>query len=407
MKKILAIIKLSFLSLGLHKLRSALTILGIIFGVASVITMLAVGAGASEEAQRTIRELGSNNIIVNSVKEQEESSVGTGIGVSVYGITNEDVERIWATVPNLQAVARQRVVQGVVSYQSESHNTSMVASDDEIFSVKGIELHKGRFFNSSDDRNLSLVCVIDKQVADELFPYQDPLEEKILYRESYLQVVGVVDGGESKVYVPWSSWSTQFGGLTVHSQQGTWEVEKVDVHEMVLQLDNSESVLVADRILRRIMTHGHSVNDFAIKVPIKLLEKAEETKRLFNYLLGSIAGISLLVGGIGIMNIMLATVSERTKEIGLRRAIGARKKDIITQFMVEAIVLSLVGGLIGVAVGVALPLMITYFSGVPTSISIFSVIGSFLISGITGVLFGSYPAVKSANLNPIEALRDG
>ena len=159
--------------------------------------------------------------------------------------------------------------------------------------------------------------------------------------------------------------------------------------------------------LRRIFSYAHTVEDYAIKVPLKLLEKAEETKRLFNYLLGSIAGISLLVGGIGIMNIMLATVSERTKEIGLRRALGARKKDIVLQFMVEAIVLSLIGGIVGVLLGVSLPFIITYASGIPATVSWGSVIISFSISGITGVLFGSYPAIKSANLNPIEALRDG
>jgi len=407
MSKILAIIKLSFLSLGLHKLRSALTILGIIFGVASVITMLAVGEGASEEAQKTIRELGSNNIIVTSVKEQDEEAASSSSRTVSYGVTYEDVSRIWENVPNLKKIAKKRIIQGVVSFRGESQNTTMIPCDVDLFSIRDIPLKKGRFFTSTDDRNLNLVCVIDKQIADTLFPYQDPLECKILYRKNYLQVVGVVNEGEAKVYVPWKSWEAQFGELTVHLQKGTWEVEQVDVHEMILQLEDAKDVLPADRVLRRIMKYGHTVDDYAIKVPIKLLEKAEETKRMFNYLLGAIAGISLLVGGIGIMNIMLATVSERTKEIGLRRAIGARKKDIILQFMVEAIVLSLIGGLIGVCVGIAFPWIITYFWGVATSISTLSVISSFLISGITGVLFGSYPAIKSANLNPIEALRDG
>jgi len=404
MSKILAIIKLSFLSLGLHKLRSALTVLGIIFGVASVITMLAIGAGASEEAQRTIRELGSTNIIIDSIKKQDESN---NSDVLTYGITYNDISRISSSLPNINTLAKQRIVDGIVSFKGNSENARIFASDKDIFAVQTLPILKGRVVSSADERNLNMVCVIDKQLKNSLFPYQDPLESKLLIRGSYFQVIGVVDQGEPIVYVPFTSWVSQFGERTIHYQKGSWEAENVDAHQLIIQMQTTEDVVKAFPMLQRILHHGHSIEDYSIKVPLKLLEKAEDTKRLFNYLLGSIAGISLLVGGIGIMNIMLATVSERTKEIGLRRAIGAKKKDIVLQFMVEAIVLSLIGGLAGVALGIALPYAITYVLEIPSSISPMSVIISFCISGITGVLFGSYPAIKSANLNPIEALRDG
>lgn len=404
MGKILAIIKLSFLSLGLHKLRSALTVLGIIFGVASVITMLAIGAGASEEAQRTIRELGSTNIIINSVNKQSE---GPQSGALRYGITYADISRIESSISNLTLSAKQRILDGVVSYQGRKVNTQIHACDKEIFSLQNIPLIEGRLISNLDEDNLSRVCVIDRVIQSSLFPYQDPLECKIYVRGTYFQVVGVVDQGEPRLYVPFQTWVSQFGERTVHAQQGSWTTEIVDAHQLIIQLNSTEDVIGAFTKLQRIFSYGHTVEDYSIKVPLKLLKKAEETKRMFNYLLGSIAGISLLVGGIGIMNIMLATVSERTKEIGLRRAIGAKKKDIVLQFMAEAIVLSLIGGIIGVLLGIALPYAITYASGIPSSVSWFSVLISFAISGVTGILFGSYPACKSANLNPIEALRDG
>ena len=404
MGKILAIIKLSFMSLGLHKLRSSLTVLGIIFGVASVITMLAIGSGASEEAQRTIRELGSTNIIVNSIKKQDDSNQSR---VVEYGVTYEDISRIEASLPNLHLTAKQRLIDGTINFQGTTENVKISACDKEVFAVQNIPLISGRFISTVDEQNFNQVCVIDKLLKSALFPYQDPLDYKVLIRGSFYQIIGVVDQGEPRVYIPFPTWVSQYGERTVHAQKGSWESENVDAHQLIIQLKSTEDVVPSYAKLKRILKYGHHIEDYAIKVPLKLLEKAEETKRLFNYLLGSIAGISLLVGGIGIMNIMLATVSERTKEIGLRRAIGAKKKDIVLQFMVEAIVLSLIGGIIGVLLGIALPYAITYASGIPSSISWLSVLVSFAISGLTGILFGSYPAMKSANLNPIEALRDG
>lgn len=411
MSKILSSILLSFRNLKLHKLRSSLTILGIIFGVASVITMLAVGEGASSAAQEGIRQLGSNNIIIDSVKKdqmaEDEGSLQT------YGITDKDVVRIQEHIPTITSLTRIRIFEGDVRYQENSINAKVIATDPTIFKTKNIDIKKGRRLSSLDLTNKNNVCVLNSDLANVLFPYQDPLTHKVSYDGTYYQVVGITKSlGKSQslkdynVYIPFSSALVNYGRVTSKITQGTYKRERVDMHQLILQLPGSQEVFSAYNRLQRIMTHTHPIDDYSIKVPIRLLEEAAATERIFSILLGSIAGISLLVGGIGIMNIMLATVSERTKEIGLRRAIGAKKKDIVLQFMTEAIVLSLIGGLIGVLLGVLMPYFVTQFFDIDTQVSPVAVTVAFLISGVTGIVFGSYPAIKSANLKPIDALKD-
>lgn len=410
MNKIFSTIQLSFRSLALHKLRSGLTILGIVFGVASVITMLAVGEGTSSAAQESIRQLGSNNIIIDSIKKADEDQTGYVIS---YGITYIDLERIKESIPNIKSSVRQRFYEGEVRFSENKEDAKVIACDDGLFISKNIVIKKGRKLSEFDLINKNNVCVLDGSLARQLFPYQDPLEHKVSFNGSYFQVVGVTSSVEGlqksndyKVYIPFSSAVSNYGELTIKRETGSYTFDKVDIHQLIIALPDTPAVYSAYRRLDRIMNYGHKIDDFRIKVPIHLLEKAAETKRMFSMLLGSIAGISLLVGGIGIMNIMLATVSERTKEIGLRRAIGAKKKDIVIQFMTEAIVLSFIGGLAGVLLGVLLPFIITQGFGVETVVSPMSVTIAFLISGVTGIIFGSYPAIKSANLSPIDALKD-
>lgn len=375
-----------------------------------MITMLAVGEGTSSAAQESIRQLGSNNIIIDSVKKQAE---GDDDEILTYGITYTDLERVMVTIPEMKALVRQRFYEGQVRFSQYKAEAKVIACDDEVFRVKEIKIKKGRSLSDFDLTNKNNVCVIDGALAKQLFPYQDPLSHKISFKGSYYQVVGITDVANAfqkvedyKVYIPFASAVSNYGDYTITEKAGSQELEKVDIHQLILQLPDTPAVYSAYRRLERIMNYGHNIDDFSIKVPIKLLEQAEETKRIFSMLLGSIAGISLLVGGIGIMNIMLATVSERTKEIGLRRAIGAKKRDIVIQFMTEAIVLSLIGGVVGVFLGILLPLIITHAVGIDAVVSPLSVILAFLISGFTGIIFGSYPAIKSANLSPIDALKD-
>jgi len=400
MNKIISILNFALRNLALHKLRSSLTVLGIVFGVASVITMLAVGEGASKSAQEDIKKLGSTNIIITSVnKQEEESQQGR---VRSYGVTYEDISRIKKAVPNYSNISRQRIYEGEVQYLSSEIEATILACDSDIFKVNSISLSKGRFLCALDLSNKNNVCVIDGALSNKLFPYEDPLQQKISFRGTYYQVVGVtkvIRASEAlsdyTVYLPFTTALSNYGEIIYNRSNGAYSFEEVDAHKLIVKLPDAQSVYSASQKVERIMKHGHAVEDYKIQVPIKLLEQAAKTKRMFSILLGSIAGISLLVGGIGIMNIMLATVSERTKEIGLRRAIGAKRKDIIVQFMSEAIVLSLIGGLMGVLLGVLVPILISAFTGIETQLSLFSIVLAFVISGLTGIIFGSYPAMST------------
>ncbi len=415
--KLLSTLILALRSLALHKLRSSLTILGIIFGVASVITMLAVGEGASQAAQEGIRKLGSTNIIVTSVKKEEptdDSDTKRAFSTSSYGITYADVSRIESTITERKSLTRQRLYTGEVRFQTQKADAQVICTDASLLDASPLTISAGRSLCEMDLQQQSNVCIIDGALARHLFPYQNPLDHKVSYRNTHYQVVGVTQVPPSsdqfasyQLYLPFTTARANYGELSFQLSGGSYLSENVNVHRLVISLHDVQSVYRAYQQLLRIMAHGHpNVTDYEIQVPIKLLEQAAETKRMFSILLGSIAGISLLVGGIGIMNIMLATVSERTKEIGLRRAIGAQKRDIVIQFMSEATVLSLIGGLAGVLLGILLPLLITATTGIATQVTPFSVLLAFIISGLTGIIFGSYPAIKSANLSPIEALKD-
>jgi putative ABC transport system permease protein len=273
-----------------------------------------------------------------------------------------------------------------------------------------------------DDFEQENVCVLTTGLAERLFPYQDPLEHSIKIDAFYYRVVGLIreknmpeqrtqagrmegEPLDNNVYIPMFTSRSRFGEVLVRRTAGSFEVEKVELHQITVRMKDTEAVEVAAPQIKTMLGRFHKKNDYEIIVPLQLLRQAEQTKRLFNIVLGSIAAISLLVGGIGIMNIMLATVTERTREIGVRRALGAKKRDIILQFLVEAVVLSIGGGLIGVAVGVIAPIMVSLLAGMKTIITLWSVLLAFGISGAVGIIFGLYPARAAADLDPIEALR--
>ncbi len=410
MNSILYTVKLSLRSLYLHKMRTALTVLGIVFGVCSVITMLAVGKGASADTQKMIADMGSLNIIIDSVKKANTENKSKG--PQVYGITNADFQRIEETIPEVKKLVKQRSYRNNVYYNDISIETQVIATESSYFTINSVDLVKGRLLNNIDNEMRMKVCVITESLAELLFPYQDPLSEQIKFQDVNYQVIGVISNSaetNSSPYTAYICFETAFasyGNKSVEGNSTNNTVEQVDISQLILQMPNLEAVLSASAKIEYLMEKFHPEKDYDIKVPIKLLEQAKASQRMFNIVLGAIAGISLLVGGIGIMNIMLATVSERTREIGLRRALGAQRIDIISQFMTEATVLSLVGGLIGVALGIILPFFISFFLKVETITSISSMLVAFIISGFIGILFGSYPAIKSASLNPIDALRD-
>jgi putative ABC transport system permease protein len=425
-------VQLGIKSLLLHKMRSVLTMLGIIFGVCSVIAMLAIGEGASYEAQETIKRLGSNNIIIRSVKPPEDDRVNTGQRSFVvdYGLKYRDADRIRETIPSVAKVLPARIIRDNVRFDRSNIPAQMIGTEPGYLDIAGLELVRGRFISSTDVRHHRNVCAITASLADRLFPYQDPLQHAVSVRDSVYEVVGIVrerstqterpqagsvEGQplDSNLYVPISTTKSRIGEVLFRRSAGSFEAEKVELHQMTVQMTRTEDVEVATKQIETVLKRFHDKRDFEMIVPLQLLRQAEQTKRIFNIVLGSIAAISLIVGGIGIMNIMLATVTERTREIGVRRALGAKKRDITTQFLVETLVLTVTGGLIGVVLGVVGPyVLVELLANFSESSAVkkvivtpWSVLVAFGISCLIGIVFGLYPANRAANLDPIEALR--
>ena len=420
----LSTVRLGVKSLLLHKLRSVLTMLGIIFGVCSVIAMLAIGEGASYEAQQAIKKLGSQNIIIRSVKPPEDTKQ-SGLGRSMlidYGLTYEDGARIQSTIPGVVRVLPVRIIRENVRFAQNNVSCQVQGTEPFYPDIIGVDIVRGRFLADMDERNFDNVCVLTVGLAQRLFPYQEPLEQSVKIDAFYYRVVGLVreknsadqrtqsgkmegEPLDNNVYIPLSTARSRFGEVIQRRTAGSLEVEKVELHQLTVQMRDVASVETADPQIKTLLSHFHSRTDYETIVPLQLLRQAEQTKRIFNVVLGSIAAISLLVGGIGIMNIMLATVTERTREIGVRRALGAKQRHITMQFLVETVVLSIGGGLIGVIVGVVVPVLVSQFTTMKTIVTPWSVLLAFGISGAVGIVFGLYPAKSAARLDPIEALR--
>ncbi len=424
--QVIITVKLGFKSLKLHKLRSVLTMLGIIFGVCSVIAMLAIGEGASFEAQEAIKRLGSNNILIRSLKPPEQSrqqTSGGGRGGQIkYGLTYDDGARLQATIPGVVRVLPMRIIRENVRFQRSEVPCQIIGTLPFYPEVTGASVVRGRFLAHFDEEHKENVCVITTGLARRLFPFQDPLEHAVRIDAFYYRVVGIVQERsqpeqrsqsgkmegqplDNNVYIPLNASRTRFGDVLIRRSAGSFEAEEVQLHQVTVQMRDLAAVETADPQVKTLLSRFHDQNDYEVIVPLQLLRQAEQTKRIFNIVLGSIAAISLLVGGIGIMNIMLATVTERTREIGVRRALGAKKSDVMMQFLVETVVLAVGGGLIGVIVGVTVPLVVSQLTTMKTIVTLWSVLLAFGISGAVGIVFGLYPAKSAAELDPIEALR--
>jgi len=417
-------VQLGIKSLMLHKLRSGLTMLGIIFGVCSVIAMLAIGEGASFEAQERIKRLGSENILVDSIKPPEDNKQGSEDKkwTVEYGVTYKDLQRIQDTVQGIERVVPLRIIRENIRFDRNQEAGQIIGTLSSYTKVQNLKLIAGRFLSTTDEKNQRTVCVISQNLARKLFPYQDPMNCTVRVQASYYQVIGIVEentvvsqrpsagtsegqAADHNIYIPLSTARSRFGETLVNRTAGSRSAEKVELHSLVIKMKDAAAVITGESQIQHLMSHFHEKIDFKLTVPLQLLKEAEETKRMFNIVLGSIAAISLIVGGIGIMNIMLATVTERTREIGIRRALGAKRQDIITQFLIETIVLSIGGGIIGVGLGIVVPMAVSYFTEMKTIITPTSVLLAFGISGLTGIIFGIYPASQAAKLDPIEALR--
>jgi putative ABC transport system permease protein len=411
-------------SIHAHGLRSLLTVLGIVIGVAAVISMLAVSEGASFEAQQQFRALGSNNIIVKSVKPASlEASGGSNMRPQAiaYGLTYEDILTIQQTIPGISNVIPSRIIKKDVRHLGRDISTDVVGTTVDYPISRNYSLRSGRFFSADEMLAQRNVAVISDEVASALFPMTDPLGESIRIDGNYYNIVGVMEpeaysnlgrsqagssnAAPTRIFIPLSAARYRFGETLVRQATSGVEMETVELHEAIIQVEDQTQVEAVGQIIEQILERRHRRVDYAVEVPLALIRQAEESALRDQIVAGAIAGISLLVGGIGIMNIMLASVTERTREIGIRRALGARKKDIVQQFLIEAVILSGVGGLIGVVIGILIPVIISLFWGMTTIVTITAPLLAFSISALIGVVFGIYPSIRAANMDPVEALR--
>ncbi len=414
------LLQLAVKSVWSHRLRSVLTALGMVFGVGSVVAMLAIGEGASRDAQQQFLRLGSRNLIVRSVKPPESSSASaTRSWVVAYGLEVDDVEAVRDTVPHLAQVVARRDITIDLWNGSRKVTGSVLGVEPAYREVTNLAVEAGRFLEDDDLRSKRNVCVLGAQVAETLFPAADPLAGSVRVGSDYYLVVGVVGrrgtapasgagaSGEedTAVFVPLTAALERFSPIIQIRASGSRVNERVEIHQVIAEVATTEEVPAAAKALRALLEKRRPKGDLRVTVPLELLEEAARTKARFTMVLGFIAGVSLLVGGIGIMNIMLASVTERTREIGVRRALGARRRDVIVQFLAETLVLATLGGSIGLGVGVGLPYLIEQVFGMPTVVTPASLVMALLVSAATGIVFGLYPAARAADLDPVEALR--
>jgi len=397
-------------NLGRHKLRSFLTMLGMIFGVGAVIAMLSIGAGAQQQSLSIIENLGINNIIIRAKEFKEEEL--RQIRTESLGVSLRDLEALQSILKPKPLITASRLVTTYQIISEKGRADSRVLGVSSTYPViQNLKLLQGSFFLPSDEESNAQICVLGIAAKQKLFGFGDVLNRRIKINDLWMKVVGVladsmvdeqefegvkIQNPNNDIYIP----------ITTAVRKFDTEAVENELNEIIVQIHPDAVINEQASTINNLMSVMHRyVDDYAIVIPEDLLQQRQRTQGIFNIVMGAIASISLLVGGIGIMNIMLASVLERTSEIGLRRAIGAKKLDIRMQFMAEAIAISLAGGIIGVALGWGISKAVAMFSGWSTIITTVSIVLSFGVSSAIGLIFGIYPAVQASNLDPIECLR--
>lgn len=394
-----------------HKFRSFLTMLGIIFGTASVIAMVSIGEGAKKQAIAKYQDLGISNIIIRD-KDLTETELEQVRMKFSQGLSLRDAEVIHEIVPGVTDVAPQSEAKMDAKYADKSSKATVIGITPSILKILNYQTEKGGFITDNHYERQLKVCILGSNLSRELFSYDDPVGKSVKLNDQWFEVIGVMQTkalftetvGElaardlnNDVYIPLSTFNKRIPRENRFSSE---------IKQLTVKLDNSDRLVESAAVIRSILKRHHFNNDdFSIIVPYELLKQEEKERRIYNLLLASIAAISLIVGGIGIMNIMLASVLERTNEIGIRRAIGGKRSDIMSQFVTEAVVLSISGGVIGVVLGISLSLGISLATDVMTSITLYSIFIAFGFSVLVGITFGYLPAKNASNLSPIESIR--
>ncbi len=420
-KELIRDIILGIQNLLLHKLRSFLTMLGVVFGVGSVVAMLSVGEGASKAALDNIKKVGSNNLIITSMKSVEEENISNRSEsfMSVYGLKYTDFERLKATFSTIKTAVPVKLINKSGTLGQRTMDLRVVGTTPEWFKLVKRAVVAGRVLVEKDSRDRNRSLVLTEYGARRLLAARNTIGQDIKVAGTSFRVVGIVKSSETTAgssgiqmpdqevdaYIPIEVARFYFGDISIREAAGSEERKNVELEQIIVEVDDMKHVESTAKGIETMLGTFHKKKDYSISIPLALLRQAEATKRTFNIVLGSIACISLLVGGIGIMNIMLASVTERTREIGIRRAIGAKRKQIITQFLIETVVLSTIGGIVGLFVGIFIPVLITLMAGMKTVITLVSIILPLFISVGIGIFFGLYPAFRAAEVDPIIALR--
>jgi putative ABC transport system permease protein len=400
-------------SLFAHKLRSLLTMLGMIFGVGAVVAMLSITAGAQKEMMSFIDQLGVNNIIVEAHEALDRNELQTIRAISP-GLTFRDYRAISENVSGLVAITpRKRFKPQKLLPKTNQDPPQLIGVLPNFVEINSLKLVHGRFFTEEENKSSAPVCVLGERAKVNLLGYDNAVGKYVKVNDTWLQVIGVLTpqaSGDSEIEGAAASNRNNLLIAPLNTVMRRFEDNtsylKDEIDGIYMKVGPNVDSIETSNVVDAILTATHKdAGDFSIIVPAGLLEQKKQTQMIFNVVMICIAGISLLVGGIGIMNIMLATVLERTREIGIRRAIGARQADIVRQFLTEAVLISIAGGLIGIAFGVTLSKIIASAAGWSTLVTTSSIVVAFGVSVFIGLLFGIYPAVQAAKLDPIEAIR--
>jgi len=412
-QKMLPDVGLALQNLGVRKLRSLLTMLGMIFGVAAVVSMLSIGAGAQQQVMAFIEQLGVRNLIVEA-SDVTDSQELMRIRKISPGLSLKDLRIIRTNVSNLtSSTPRKRVTPASLLPKPRQDMPGVYGVAPEYQDIAGLKVVAGRFFSQDDNDRMAPVCVLGEGARANLFPQENAVGQYIKINEQWFHVIGILG--------PQLTMQNELSGLkaqnlnnliyapidsVIYRLEESRSYLRDEIDGLFLQLDKTaDSSVVAD-VVRGILNTSHrNAGDYSLVVPAELLAEQKRAKQIFEMVMVAIASISLLVGGIGIMNIMLASILERTHEIGVRRAVGARKRDILRQFLVEAILISFVGGLLGIGCGFGISRLVAMMAGWSTIVTLNSILLAFLVSVSVGLIFGIYPAAKAARLDPVEALR--